>query len=117
MATETGTWLRQRVYILMNAVDGGHQAPGDLVDDQDRYQISSLESVTAQVDAALATLTEREAQAIQLRFGLDDGSSKTLKEAGLMIGVTGERVRQLEEEALERLREPDRRSSLPRSLS
>lgn len=117
MATETGAWLRQRVYILMNAVDGGHQAPGDLVDEQDRYQIGSLESVTAQVDAALATLTEREAQAIQLRFGLDDGSSKTLKEAGRMIGVSGERIGQLEKAALIKLRKPDRRRSLPRSLN
>ena len=115
MAASPGPWLRQRVYILVNAVDGGHQAPGDLVDEQDQYQIGSLKSVTAQVDGVLATLSEREAQAIQLRFGLDNGSSKTLKEAGRMIGVTGERVRQLEAATLEKLRQPARRSSLPRA--
>ena len=116
MAASPGPWLRQRVYILMNAVDGGHQAPDDLVDEQDHYQIGSLKSVTAQVDGVLATLSEREAQAIQLRFGLDDGRSKTLKEAGLTIGVSGERVRQLEVAALTKLRVPARRTLLPSAL-
>ena len=64
----------------------------------------------------LETLTEREARAITLRFGLDDGRSKTLMEAGNVMGVTGERVRQLEAVALQKLRESTRLTLLPRAL-
>jgi DNA-directed RNA polymerase sigma subunit (sigma70/sigma32) len=49
----------------------------------------------------LEKLTEREQQAIRLRFGLDDGRSKTLDKSGEVMGLTGERVRQLEAVALQ----------------
>ncbi len=76
-----------------------------------------MESLQGPVGTALATLTEREAQAIEPRFGLDDGVSKTLREAGVVMGVTGSRVRQLEAAALRKLRQPSRRTLLPRPSS
>jgi RNA polymerase primary sigma factor len=60
--------------------------------------------------AALSTLSERERQALLLRFGLDEeagGSRRTLSQVGVLLGITRERVRQLEERALERLRSSD----------
>jgi len=61
-----------------------------------------------QLEEALASLTPREAEVIRLRFGLDDGRSYTLEEVGQKIGLTRERVRQIQAEALRRLRHPSR---------
>lgn len=61
-----------------------------------------------QVEEALASLTPREAEVIRLRFGLDGGRSYTLEEVGQKIGLTRERVRQIQAEALRRLRHPSR---------
>lgn len=57
---------------------------------------------------ALATLTGREREVLEYRFGLDDGYSRTLEEVGRFFGVTRERVRQLEAKALRKLRHPSR---------
>ena len=65
------------------------------------------------IENALGTLKGREAEAIRLRFGLDDGRSKTLTQAGEVMGISGERVRQLEAAALRKLREPEPRRLLP----
>ena len=56
----------------------------------------------------LHTLTEREARVLQLRFGLEDGRSRTLEEVGREFGVTRERIRQIEAKALRKLRHPTR---------
>ncbi len=61
-----------------------------------------------QLEEALASLAPREAEVIRLRFGLDDGRSYTLGEVGQKIGLTRERVRQIQAEALRRLRHPSR---------
>lgn len=115
MADNPRSWLRRRVHILLRALGGEYSRLGDFVEDQDRYEVTSPESLEAQIDGVLGTLTEREAQAITLRFGLDDGRSKTLNEAGTVMGVTGERVRQLEAVALRKLREHTRLALLPRA--
>ncbi len=60
----------------------------------------------------LATLTPREARILRLRFGLDDGRSYTLEEVGQKFGLTRERIRQIEHEALDRLRHPSRARQL-----
>jgi RNA polymerase primary sigma factor len=61
--------------------------------------------LTEQVDAALRSLAPRDAKVLRLYFGLDGGREHTLEEIGGMLGVTRERVRQLRDRALKRLRE------------
>ena len=64
-----------------------------------------MNSQTSDIEAALATLPPRDAKVLRLYFGLDDGQSRTLEEIGRMMGVTRERIRQLRDRALLRLRE------------
>ena len=64
------------------------------------------------IDAALDTLNPRDARVLRLYFGLDGGETHTLEEIGNMLGVTRERVRQLRDRALKRLREGDMGTAL-----
>lgn len=64
------------------------------------------------VDEVLDSLEEKEAEVLRLRFGLEDGVSKTLEEVGKMFGVTRERIRQIEAKALRKLRHPSRSQKL-----
>ena len=61
-----------------------------------------------QLNEVLSTLTEREAKVLKLRFGLEDGKSRTLEEVGQRFDVTRERIRQIEAKALRKLRHPSR---------
>ena len=61
--------------------------------------------LSAEIEAALATLPPRDAKVLRLYFGLDGGREHTLEEIGGMLGVTRERIRQLRDRALKRLRE------------
>ena len=61
---------------------------------------------------ALNTLTDREKQVLKLRFGLEDGTSRTLEEVGNIFGVTRERIRQIEAKALRKLKHPSRSKKL-----
>ena len=61
---------------------------------------------------ALDTLTDREKQVLKLRFGLEDGTSRTLEEVGNIFGVTRERIRQIEAKALRKLKHPSRSRKL-----
>lgn len=84
---------------------------GDFVKDErgmspEEYTIHEL--LKDEISDVLLTLTEREEQVLRLRFGLDDGSCKTLEEVGQMFGVTRERIRQIEAKALRKLRHPSR---------
>lgn len=60
----------------------------------------------------LDTLSDREKNVLILRFGLDDGRPRTLEEIGGKMGVTRERIRQIEEKALKKLRHPSRSKKL-----
>lgn len=60
------------------------------------------------IDEVLSSLSEREAQVIRLRFGIDDGYARTLDQIGRAFGVSRERIRQIEERALNKLRHPVR---------
>ena len=65
-----------------------------------------------EISEVLLTLTEREEQVLRLRFGLEDGTPRTLEEVGNMFGVTRERIRQIEAKALRKLRHPSRSKKL-----
>jgi len=61
-----------------------------------------------QLDSVLQTLNQREKSVLELRFGITDGSPHTLEEVGQEIGVTRERIRQIETKAIRKLRHPSR---------
>ena len=74
--------------------------------EQESTDMSTMaNSQTQDIEAALAVLPPRDAKVLRLYFGLDDGNSRTLEEIGRMMGVTRERIRQLRDRALVRLRE------------
>ena len=70
-----------------------------------------------QLEEVLATLSDREAKVLRLRFGLDDGRARTLEEVGKEFNVTRERIRQIEAKALRKLRSRGRSSKLIDFLS
>ena len=71
-------------------------------------EAASFRLLKEQVSEVLDTLTERERKVLQLRFGLEDGRSRTLEGVGMEFGVTRERIRQIEAKALRKLRHPSR---------
>lgn len=71
-------------------------------------EAASLILLKEQLNDVLATLTDREAKVLKLRFGLEDGRSRTLEEVGKEFDVTRERIRQIEAKALRKLRHPSR---------
>jgi RNA polymerase primary sigma factor len=88
---------------------------GEFIEDEDSPTPTDTvsQSLLAQkMEEILATLSPREARILRLRFGLQDGRSYTLKEVGEKFGLTRERIRQIEREALNRLRHPSRSRQL-----
>jgi RNA polymerase primary sigma factor len=75
-------------------------------------EAASQQLLREQVEDVLASLTSRERRVLQLRFGLEDGRSRTLEEVGREFGVTRERIRQIEAKALRKLRHPSRSRKL-----
>ncbi|MFL5624946.1 MAG: sigma-70 family RNA polymerase sigma factor, partial [Ktedonobacteraceae bacterium] len=73
---------------------------------------ASHQLLKEQVEDVLDSLTDRERKVLQLRFGLDDGRSRTLEEVGKEFHVTRERIRQIEAKALRKLRHPSRSRKL-----
>ena len=65
-----------------------------------------------QLESVLDQLTDREENVLRLRFGPDDGRTRTLEEVGKVFGVTRERIRQIEAKALRKLRHPSRSKQL-----
>ena len=65
-----------------------------------------------QLDEVLNTLTDREKNVLRLRFGLEDGRTRTLEEVGKEFNITRERIRQIEAKALRKLRHPSRSKKL-----
>jgi RNA polymerase primary sigma factor len=74
--------------------------------------IASKQLLKEQIEDVLGTLTHREQRVLQLRFGLEDGRSRTLEEVGAEFNVTRERIRQIEAKALRKLRHPSRSRKL-----
>ncbi|HEX3271609.1 MAG TPA: RNA polymerase sigma factor RpoD, partial [Ktedonobacterales bacterium] len=84
---------------------------GDFIEDSTALapaEAASHQILKEQVKDALGTLTIREQEVLRLRFGLDDGRSRTLEEVGREFKVTRERIRQIEAKALRKLRHPSR---------
>jgi RNA polymerase primary sigma factor len=88
---------------------------GDFIEDHDALapaEAASFQLLKEQLEGVLDTLTSREEKVLRLRFGLDDGRSRTLEEVGQVFGVTRERIRQIEAKALRKLRHPSRSKKL-----
>ena len=88
---------------------------GDFIEDHDAPAPADAASFTLlreQLEEVLETLTIREKRVLELRFGLEDGRSRTLEEVGQHFGVTRERIRQIEAKALRKLRHPSRSKKL-----
>lgn len=88
---------------------------GDFIPDEDASEPSEAASFTLlkeQLMTVLATLTPREEKVLRLRFGIEDGRTRTLEEVGKEFNVTRERIRQIEAKALRKLRHPSRSKKL-----
>ncbi|WP_428909157.1 RNA polymerase sigma factor RpoD [Niallia sp. Krafla_26] len=88
---------------------------GDFIEDHEATSPSdhaAYELLKEQLEDVLDTLTDREENVLRLRFGLDDGRTRTLEEVGKVFGVTRERIRQIEAKALRKLRHPSRSKRL-----
>jgi len=84
---------------------------GDFIEDRSApapADSASFQLLKEQLDEVLATLNDRERKVLRLRFGLEDGRSRTLEEVGKEFNVTRERIRQIEAKALRKLRHPSR---------
>ena len=88
---------------------------GDFIPDEDASEPSEAASFSLlkeQLMSVLATLTPREEKVLRLRFGIEDGRTRTLEEVGKEFNVTRERIRQIEAKALRKLRHPSRSKKL-----
>ena len=88
---------------------------GDFIPDEDASEPAEAASFTLlkeQLMEVLSTLTPREEKVLRLRFGLEDGRTRTLEEVGKEFNVTRERIRQIEAKALRKLRHPSRSKKL-----
>jgi RNA polymerase primary sigma factor len=104
------TAMRQPISLETPVGEDGDSTLGTLI--EDKTQGSPAEAVAASLlrrdlEAALADLTERESKILTLRYGLADGQHRTLEEVGKTVGMTRERARQIEAEALRKLRTSD----------
>ena len=93
---------------------------GDFIPDERSMSpedFATNEILKDQISTVLMTLTDREEQVLKLRFGLIDGTCRTLEEVGQIFGVTRERIRQIEAKALRKLRHPSRSKKLKDFMS
>ncbi len=88
---------------------------GDFIQDNDSpapAEVASYTLLREQLCEVLHTLTPREEHVLKLRFGLEDGRTRTLEEVGKVFNITRERIRQIEAKALRKLRHPSRSKRL-----
>ncbi len=88
---------------------------GDFIEDRNALppvDAASKQLLKEQIDEVLSSLSDREQRVLQLRFGLEDGRSRTLEEVGREFNVTRERIRQIEAKVLRKLRHPTRSRKL-----
>ncbi|MBN1318629.1 MAG: sigma-70 family RNA polymerase sigma factor [Anaerolineales bacterium] len=101
---------RQPVHLERPVGDDSDAELGDFIEDEDApppHESVAQTMLAEDLTEVLNRLTPREARILRLRYGLQDGESRTLKEVGEMFGLSRERIRQLEKEALRKLRHPN----------
>ncbi len=101
---------RQPVHLERPVGDESDAELGDFIEDIEApppAEAVASKMLTEEIGDILDQLTPREARILRLRYGLQDGESRTLKEVGEMFGLSRERIRQLEKEALRKLRHPN----------
>ena len=101
---------RQPVHLERPVGDESDAELGDFIEDIEApapAETVAQTMLTEEIGDILDQLTPREARILRLRYGLQDGESRTLKEVGEMFGLSRERIRQLEKEALRKLRHPN----------
>ncbi len=106
---------RQPISLDSTIGEDGETSIGDLIEDIDAPEASELvdrQLMADQLRHALDALTPREATIMAMRFGLYDGNPHTLDEIGKALGLTRERIRQLEKQSLSKLRHPSRAQPL-----
>jgi len=106
---------RQPISLDSTIGEDGETSIGDLIEDVDAPEASELvdrQLMAEQLRHALDALTPREATIMAMRFGLYDGNPHTLDEIGKALGLTRERIRQLEKQSLSKLRHPSRAQPL-----
>ncbi len=111
---------RQPVHLERPVGDESDAELGDFIEDVELPQPAETVAqnmLTEEIGEILDQLTPREARILRLRYGLQDGESRTLKEVGEMFGLSRERIRQLEKEALRKLRHPNFAGHLRQYLS
>jgi RNA polymerase primary sigma factor len=106
---------RQPISLDSTIGEDGETSIGDLIEDTDAPEASELvdrQLMASQLRNALGCLSQREATIMSMRFGLYDGNPHTLDEIGRALGLTRERIRQLEKQSLSKLRHPSRAQPL-----
>ena len=106
---------RQPISLDSTIGEDGETSIGDLIEDVDAPEAGELvdrQLMADQLRNALSALTQREATIMSMRFGLYDGNPHTLDEIGKALGLTRERIRQLEKQSLSKLRHPSRAQPL-----
>jgi RNA polymerase primary sigma factor len=112
---EIQQYSREPISLDQNIGDEGDSQLGDFIEDSeavDAVDAAAFGLLQVQLQSVLATLNEREAGVVRLRFGLTDGRPRTLDEIGRVYGVTRERIRQIEARAMAKLRHPARSQKL-----
>jgi RNA polymerase primary sigma factor len=112
---EIQQYAREPLSLDQTIGDEGDSQLGDFIEDPEAVVAIDAVSFTLlqdQLQSVLATLSEREAGIIRLRFGLTDGQPRTLNQVGEVYGVTRERIRQIETKTMTKLRHPSRSQTL-----
>ena len=108
---EVHKYGREPISLHIPLGEDGDSELGDLIEDSEAIHPAEAACMTLlheQLHSVLGTLPEREADVVSMRFGLTGGQPKTLDEIGRAYGVTRERIRQIESQAMSKLRNPSR---------
>jgi RNA polymerase primary sigma factor len=117
---EIQQYAREPISLDQTVGTEGDSAVGDFIEDSEAVVALDAVSFTLlqdELESVLATLTEREAGVVRLRYGFKDGKPRTLDEIGQVYGVTRERIRQIESKTMSKLRHPARSQALRDYLS